>query len=138
MRYLIVFVSVFLFANTAIAHTDCAQEAARAQQRIENLVGDEAHQHRTELAAILVELCQSRPAGASVVRTPDRKVITTYGLNEGQVVESGSDTTVIVGVDAVRHRDRRHTRGDRRHTRDGEDRAHKRKALEAGTSATNE
>lgn len=126
MRYLIVFVSVFLSSFAAPANADCVQDAARAQQRIENLLGEQAHEHRTELAAVLVELCQSRPAGASVVRTPDRKVITTYGLNEGQVVESSTDTAIIVGVDAVRRR-------DGKYSHDPEERPRKRRALQADT-----
>jgi hypothetical protein len=100
MRYLIVFSGILFATSSGLLHADCVDRVVATQQRLSEVVGELSPAQQTEVNALLLNLCELREPGASVVHAPDRNVITTHGLNERQSATQAQDTTVVVGVDA--------------------------------------
>ncbi len=90
------------------AQADCTERVAEAQVRIaEALQQPLSVAEQAELSAVLFQLCEPRPAGASVVEEPGRTVRTTHGLNPREPRADDQQTPIIaVEVEGRRrHRD---------------------------------
>ncbi len=91
-----ILVGVALCLVAAAAQADCAERVAQAQVRIaEALSSPLSVAEQAELSAVLFQLCEPRPAGASVVEEPGRTTRTTHGLNPREPRQDDQQTPII-------------------------------------------
>lgn len=72
------FIAVLL---APVAYADCVDDVVTAQADIEAIVGALDARQQVELTATLLELCDKRVVGSSVLETDEQRGFTTHGLN---------------------------------------------------------
>jgi hypothetical protein len=95
----LLFIAVLL---APAAYADCVDDVVAAQADIEAIVGALDARQQVELTATLLELCDKRVVGSSVLENDDRRAFTTHGLNPEQVKpvsELGSQGVPVI-IDA--------------------------------------
>ena len=105
-------VGVALCIASTAAQAECGERVAEAQVRIAAVLQQPlTAAEQAELSAVLYQLCEPRPAGASVVEEPSRTVRTTHGLNPRETRVDDDDIAPIIAVEVEGRR--RHRGGDR-------------------------
>jgi hypothetical protein len=104
MKYL-----VFLTSLVSVCvQADCAERVVDTRIRMQSITGALDRDQSARLTSLLFELCSERDPGSSVIKSSERRVITTQGMKQRPIHVESSDIPVLVDIDVDRaRRDRR-------------------------------